>query len=105
MPQSPEYALGSNPSSPSSPPTGAIASLAVNGTTGNYLTVTLNRLVSATGIVFHVEHSSDLVTWDETTVLVSSSSNLDGTATEIWRSPAAIGSTSRDFLRLRVTMP
>ena len=75
--------------------------LTVEGDTKDYLTLTCRRNVVATDVVFNVEFSTNLVGWQTNAVRVSSITNLDGSATETWRSPVPIGN-SPGFLRVRV---
>ena len=100
-----EYALATPPLAAGTGPTFATATLTVNGTPASYLTITFVRRVAASDLTLAVEYSSDLATWSSSAVLVSSVPASDGTTSETWRTPAPVGTTARDFLRVRVTKP
>jgi hypothetical protein len=74
--------------------------------TGNfkeYLTLTYRRNLAADDILFEVEVSSNLVSWDPLrTTAVSAISNEDGTETVTWRSLTPIEDQERNFIRLKV---
>ena len=103
-----EYALGSIQGdagfSPEAIPSSGI-DLFDDGT-GNfkeYLTLTYRRNLAADGILFEVEVSSNLVSWDPLrTTAVSAISNEDGTETVTWRSLTPIEDQERNFIRLKV---
>ncbi|MGI9240261.1 MAG: lamin tail domain-containing protein [Verrucomicrobiales bacterium] len=100
-----EYALGSDPLAESSRdlPEASQQSLVVDGSSDTYLTLSFRRQVGATDLTYVVEASNDLAQWQsDTAVLVSSSSNGDGTNTETWRAPVPTGSVPEQFLRLKV---
>ena len=101
------YALGGNPTVNNLGilPRSALQALSVNGVTANYLTLSFRHQGDAQDITYHVEFSSDLRTWSENGVLVSTVSNGDGTVTQTWRSGAAVAATRAQFARLRVTSP
>jgi hypothetical protein len=69
-----------------------------------YLTLTYRRNLAADDILFKVEVSSDLISWEPLrTTAVSSISNDDGTETVIRRSLIPIEDQERNFIRLRVS--
>jgi hypothetical protein len=101
-----EYALASNPtvSDPSALPQGTTQGFdAGSGVPVDYVTFTFNRQIGAEDIVYSVEFSTDLLTWSQSGLLVSSVLNGDGTATETWRGPNPITDSSEQFGRLRVS--
>ena len=102
-----EYALGGNPDTPGRGilPQSGVQALTVNGVAANYLTISFNRLSDADDLTYHVEFSSDLVTWSEAGVLVSSVSNGAGMLAQLWRAPGTIPTYRAFFARVRVTTP
>ena len=75
----------------------------------SYLTLTFNKMISATDITYTVEVSSDLRTWTSgtgSTTVVSTSNNLDGkTQTVVIRDLTAESLAMQRFVRLKVTTP
>lgn len=69
-----------------------------------YLTLQFTLLKDVTDATIHIEESSDLNSWTETTVLVSAVDNGDGTVTYIYRYSGLMG-TEKGFLRLRASRP
>lgn len=73
------------------------------GGIGDFLTVTFRRNLTADDLDFVVETSNDLASWNEPElVFVSSFPNGDGTASVTYRSSQVLGSTVKEFLRVRV---
>jgi autotransporter-associated beta strand protein len=97
-----EYALGSDPTVPGSAPVAQLASLSVGGETGEYVTFVVTRRIATADLVVRVEYSADLATWQESAVPVSAVANSDGTASEVWRAPVALGRAAAGFFRVRV---
>jgi len=102
-----EYALAGNPAqnNRSILPVMQVQAVVVNSVTNNYLTLRFTRQIGAEDMTYHVDLSSDLVNWSETAVLMTSTLNGDGTATQTWRSPQPVGAIPSTFLRLRLTTP
>lgn len=100
-----EYAIGTNPVSANPGPAPVIATLTVGGVPASYVTLTFPRQANATDLTYAVEYSTNLTSWAASAVRVSATNNFDGTTTEVWRAPTAIGGGSTGFLRLRVTAP
>lgn len=102
-----EYAFGGNPGVAGTGilPTASMQALSVNGTTGNYLTLTFKRWSDTDDLAYHVESSSNLVTWTENGVLVSSTADGTGMVTQVWRSATPATSGTAAFMRVRVTKP
>ncbi|HEX8296019.1 MAG TPA: CotH kinase family protein, partial [Chthoniobacteraceae bacterium] len=100
-----EYAVGSNPTQADPGPiqTGATEPLTVNGVDATYLTVTFTRQIGAEDVDYAVQFSPDLADWSLSGVLHESVLNGNGTATETWRSPNPITSTTRLFVRVAIT--
>jgi hypothetical protein len=101
-----EYGLGGSNSTNDHArmPVGVMQNLVVNGTPGNYLTLTFRRSLRAEDLTYSAQFSPDLADWSVPGVLVSSTDHGDATVTEVWRSsqpPAA----SQYFGRLRVLRP
>ena len=70
-----------------------------------YLTLSFRRQIDADDLIWHVLFSADLASWTEDGVLVSSTPNGDGTATELWRSAAPVAADAKGFARVRVDGP
>lgn len=98
-----EYALHTDPLVANPQPAGQLQSLPSGTDTATYLTTIFLRLVDASDIVYHVMYSENLVSWSETAVRVSVTDHYDGTTTETWRAPAALG--DKGFLRVKITPP
>jgi hypothetical protein len=104
-----EYALAGAPAVPSQSllPVSATRPFVVNGTSGDYLTLTFQRQFGAEDIEFHVEFTTDIAggTWQENGILVSTTPDADGTRTEVWRASQPQGGGSIQFGRVRVVKP
>lgn len=98
-----EYAFHTDPKSPNAFNPPAISTLDVGGQTGDYLTITFDRLVNAQDIAYHVETSSTLSGWQATPVRVEAVNNGDGSITETWRTPQPVNANHRGFLRARIS--
>lgn len=97
-----EYALGSNPLDPAS---GAPSGSLVTTSGGDFLALTVTRNLTAAGIEFHAQVSTDLVNWSSDpleVVLHAALNNGDGTATETYRSTIPRSLRDREFLRIAV---
>lgn len=100
-----EYALASDPNAPSTHdlPAADHQEISVRGTPALYLTLSFRRQSASKDLTYSVELSTDLDTWyPGVAVLVTSSSNNDGTTTELWRAPQPTDTLPTQFLRLRV---
>ncbi len=105
-----EYALGSfngdSGSSPESHPkigTGEFDNGA--GSTDQFLTLIFRRNLAADDIIYEAQSSPDLSAWSEfETVLVSATSNGDGTETVTYRSRTPRGDLPREFIRIKVVL-
>jgi hypothetical protein len=100
-----EYALGLDPANNSSAnlPRGGLQVITVNGIPGNYLTLSFRRQVATRDLTYWVEISGDLSDWQSSgAILMSSSINGDGTATEVWRVAAPTNNQAEHFIRLKV---
>ena len=102
-----EYAFGTHPwqASQSALPAVARQTITVAGIPGTYLTLAFRRQLDADDLSFHVLFSPNLASWTEDGVLVSSTPNGDGTATELWRSAAPVAADAKGFARVRVDGP
>jgi hypothetical protein len=98
-----EYALAGNPlaSQPNRTPVAQFSDIA--GQT--YATLTFTRRAQADDATFAVQFSSELITWNIGSVLVSSTDNGDGTLTQMWRSADPVSARTRLFGRVQVTTP
>ena len=96
-----EYALFGDPNSYSASlmPTAQFSE--VSGLT--YATLTYTRRSEAEDTVFSVQFSDELMTWNIPGVMVSSTSNGNGTQTEVWRSTDPVSTRARLFGRVQVT--
>lgn len=92
-----EYALGSDPKTPSTNAT-PIAAMA-----GGYVTLTFTRRTDAEDLTFAVQFSDELQTWNLPGVQMSNTPNGNGTQTEVWRSTDPVGNRNRIFGRVFVT--
>lgn len=95
-----EYAFNQNPgvASTAAPVTGSVQQAGQE----RYLTVTFTKRTDALDLTYTPEFSSSLTTWAPATVLVSSTANPDGTATETWRASSPVTTESHLFVRVRV---
>jgi hypothetical protein len=102
-----EYVLGGTPhaSDRGKLPTVGRQAVLVNGSLGNYLTLTYRYALGSEQATRLVEWSSNLVNWDVTGVRLSAVNNGDGTVTEIWRASLPVDSGGAAFGRLRVVVP
>ncbi len=76
----------------------------VDGTPGEYVTLTFRVLAAAEDVNYAVEFSTDLTSWPLPGVRISAIDQGDGTAIETWRSPNPIGNTQL-FGHVRVVKP
>ena len=99
-----EYALVSNPLTSDPQHLPELVTLSDLGGT-EFLGLRYRRRAGASGIVYGIESSVDLVNWlpEKTTILVSSVNNDDGSLTETIRLADPIKGDDRRFLRLRVS--
>jgi hypothetical protein len=96
-----EYGLGLEPKSAD-----PVTSAPIVGAVDDHVTLTYTRPTSLADISYTVEWSGDLQTWSTgsgATELVSTTDNGNGTTTVVTRTTATLGSTPRQFLRLRIT--
>ena len=91
-----EYATGTDPNSASAAPT-------TLGNSAGHLTLAFTRLRDATDVTYHVEASTDMITWTE---LWNSANNAytssAPSAPQLVVDPQFISSFARRFLRLRI---
>jgi hypothetical protein len=92
-----EYALGTSPDFPSVSGAGSPALEAFSGQ--RYLTLTVARFLPPADTNVSIEVSGDLVNWSPATILTNSSSLLKA------RDPISAESSSRRFIRLKVSRP
>ncbi len=106
-----EFAFGGNPlvantlnGANSILPSGVFQNLTVSGTPADYITLSVTRPVNAAGLTYIPEFSPDLTapSWVGGAVLVSSTTNGDGTVTEVWRSSFSVSDKERWFGHVRV---
>ncbi|MFN0129829.1 MAG: lamin tail domain-containing protein [Verrucomicrobiales bacterium] len=99
-----EYALAAHPlqASASAAPAGGSIILDVGAGPESFLTLSFRRPLDADDLTWNVQFSSALSGWSTNGILVSSSPMGDGTALELWRSPAPLTAQSRTFARLVV---
>lgn len=97
-----KYALGLSPKTPSTSSLPTVGKQAVNGKT--YLTLTFTKIRALTDIVYTVQVSSDLITWNSG---ASYTVRMDNGSTDqaVYRDLVAVGDASRRFIRLQVTRP
>lgn len=105
-----EYAFGGTPQTPdqSRLPVMSLTSHTVNGVPANYLTLTMQRLVTADEATAVPEWSPSLTAqeWSRDGVLVSSSIDRSTLLlTEVWRAATPVTDGSPLFGRVRVTVP
>jgi hypothetical protein len=102
-----EYGFGAHPTQPSmnALPITARQTLTVDGVPETYLTIAFRRQIDADDLVYRVQFSGDLAAWTEDGVLVTSTPNGDGTATELWRTAAPVAANVKAFARVRVDGP
>ncbi|RYD19007.1 MAG: hypothetical protein EOP88_20565, partial [Verrucomicrobiaceae bacterium] len=103
IPNSLEYALLTDPHAPSAYPTGLLQPLTVESIQSDYLTLTFRRLLDASDIGYHVKYSESLDFWQENAVRTGITDHYDGSVTETWRAPAAVG--EKGFLRIDISPP
>ena len=99
-----EYAFGDSPNVPAVAklPVGSFQTLEVNGTPGNYLTVSFRRQPLADDLIYHPQFSTTMNVWEENGVLLSSTPQPDGTKLEVWRSAQPV--TQRGFVKVEVEL-
>jgi hypothetical protein len=78
---------------------------AIAGANGVFLTISFRRQIGAEDLIYQPEFSTDLSTWSDPGVFVSSAANGDGTVTEVWRATTPIDSEVRQFGHVRVVLP
>lgn len=104
-----EYALGSDPLTPSATasPAAAWQTISVEGTPGLYPTLTFIRANAHEDFSQQVEFSPDLLGWPIRSVQVSATDLGNGTRREVWRAdtPGQPGPGTRVYGRLRFTRP
>jgi alpha-galactosidase len=103
-----EFATNRDPKTPDGPV--MVTTTETDANDGNsYLTGTYTRRKSAQGIIYHVEASDDLTTWNEGPTDVQEMQVTDDgnslTETVEVRVLPPLNSTEKKFLRLRVTQP
>ncbi|MBP7951181.1 MAG: chitobiase/beta-hexosaminidase C-terminal domain-containing protein, partial [Verrucomicrobiales bacterium] len=95
-----EYALGSNPTVPS---TNLLP--AVQRDANDFLTLTFSRPVGNDDVRCTVQTGPDLASWSDDAILVEEVHNpADGTITATWRTAAPVASTERLFMRIRASL-
>ncbi len=101
-----EYALRGNPNvrDTSILPVRALQPFTVLGVPGNYLTLSFRRVLGAEDLTYTTQWTTDLASWSTAGVLVSSTDHLDGTVTELWRSPFPM-TGAKTFGRLEIVRP
>lgn len=92
-----EYALGSNPTLPD-----AVFPTATLETIGEqtFLTLSVARQAIQPGVSYQVEVSNNLIDWSPDVTLIQNSATLLKA-----RSNTPLGTTTRHFIRLRITIP
>jgi hypothetical protein len=95
-----EYAFGGHPQQPGVPRLPEADVLAQGQ--DRFLALTLVRRADAEDLQYLPEMSVDLAEWKPLDVLVSRTLHADGTATEVWRSSAAVAGEARIFGRVRI---
>lgn len=103
IPNSLEYALLTDPHVSNPYPAGQLQPLTVESVHGDYLTLTFRRLIDASDIGYHVKYSQNLDSWEESAVRTSVTDHYDGSVTETWRAPTAVG--DKGFLRIGIAPP
>ena len=102
-----EYAFGSDPRTPSAAvlPTARL----VGGSDGPHLAITYRQLINATGVVYVVGVSSDLVSWDDSQTQVApvGAPQPTGDGRTQWVTaqvvqPLPAGAGARQFLRVKI---
>ena len=87
-------------------PVAGVAAYTVGGVTSNYLKFDYQRNLSAEGVNYTVQSSTDLTTWasdPSAVVYVGTHNNGDGTATVTYRAAVPMGpAVPKLFLRLSV---
>lgn len=97
-----EYSFGASPLAAGSRPQVAGTVGTVSGASGTYWLFTFTRSSESGDVDYFVDFSTDLTTWTQDGVLVSSTPNAGGTVTEQWRSNQPVtGATPRNFARAR----
>ena len=104
-----EYLLGSNPavSSTAQLPTAAFANLVVGANPAEpYAILTYIRAAGTEDVTVTAQTTPDLgQPWANDAVLVSTTPNLDGTTTYIFRSPLPYSAESQRYMRIRAVLP
>lgn len=98
-----EYALGAEPKT-----SDGTTHTPAAGLNASRLTLTYTRTTAITDATYAVEWSSDLQSWStgaSVTETLSTTDNGNGTTTVVVRAVTSLTTTSRQFLRLRVTRP
>lgn len=87
-------------------PTAQFQSLTVAGVPDTYFTYSFRQNLAADDVIFVVETSHNLESWQtlDATQLHSSTNNGDGTATRLWCVSIASPPTGQLFVRLSVTL-
>ena len=69
----------------------------------NYITFKFTRQGQSSDLDYTVEFSDNLVDWkNDTAILESTTTNANGTVTELWRAPLNVQSTVQCYFRLKV---
>jgi hypothetical protein len=100
-----EHALGTSDSLSSAHalPAAATALYDLGAGPEEFLTISFQRNLAADDVLYEVEVGRDLSAWSGSSSFVSSTSNGDGTATEVYRSNTPMSGGRREFIRLRVS--
>lgn len=95
-----EYALSGNTAG-SSTSRAPVASFSSDGGQ-DFATLTFTRRTDAGDVIFNVQFSDELMSWNLPASLISRTVNGDGTQTEIWRSLSPVSTTGRTFGRVEI---
>lgn len=103
-----EYAFGGNASDPSDSqnrlPAGGFAPFTIGAAPpATYLTASFTRPANRDDLTYTPEFSTNLSVWTGGAVLVSSTPNVDGSTTEVWRSPNPVDAIDRAYVHVLVT--
>ena len=104
-----EYFLGGTLGSPSASrlPVSGRAPFTVNLATADYQTLTFSRAPGTGDVLVSCETRAFLTAldWAADAVLVSRSTNPDGSETYIFRAPTPISAGTSQFMRIKITLP
>ena len=108
LPRLLEHALASSDDDPTSGPDAigfSVESFTIADVTDDHLVFAFRRNLTAEGIRYTVEHSSDLLGWEAGGAILIDEHNLgDGTAIVRYRNLAPLSESRRGFLRLRIDL-